>query len=386
MLICEQFIGNQTLELIFMKKIIVLSLVLLGFCQVKSLAQNENGRYKKQTKINKQAVTAPAKTTKQEEFLPPLQLKPEYEISAQQSVTDGSRNRYEPIRAINATVSAFDTTSVDEGDIRPVEVIETVKINGSDDVAMVATYYSIWSSKNIDPYGINVKNFEGVVDIELYNDAMGYHWSSPLNSGDITSNFGPRWRRLHAGVDLDLNIGDPVYSTFDGIVRVSGYDGRGYGKYLVVRHYNGLETLYGHLSQKFLESGTYVKAGDVIGKGGNTGRSTGSHLHYETRYEGKAFNPTYVFSFSGKNTKPVDQHVMISARVFDTYGEILPNEFNENVENEEEYRTTTWVTIREGDTLASIANFANISIQQLTKLNGMSSSTKLKIGRRLRIN
>ena len=175
-----------------MKKVIVLSLVLLGFCQVKSLAQNENGRYKKQTKINKQAVTAPAKTTKQEEFLPPLQLKPEYETSAQQSVTDGSRNRYEPIRAINATVSAFDTTSVDEGDIRPVEVIETVKINGSDDVAMVATYYSIWSSKNIDPYGINVKNFEGVVDIELYNDAMGYHWSSPLNSGDITSNLGPR--------------------------------------------------------------------------------------------------------------------------------------------------------------------------------------------------
>lgn len=377
---------NQTLELIFMKKVIILSLVLLGSSQVQLRAQNESGRYKKQTKIIKKVVTTIPKPAPQEDFLPPLRLKPEYETSTQQYVTDGGRNPYEPIRAINSTVSAFDTTSVDEGDIRPVEVIETVKINGSDDVAMVATYYSIWSSKNIDPYGINVKNFEGVVDIELYNDAMGYHWSSPLNSGDITSNFGPRSRRLHAGVDLDLTTGDPVYSTFDGIIRVSGYDSKGYGKYFVIRHYNGIETVYGHLSQKILESGTYVKAGDIIGKGGNTGRSTGSHLHYETRYEGKAFNPTYVFSFSGKNTKPVDQHVMISARVFDTYGEILPNEFNENVENEEAYRTTTWVTIREGDTLASIANFANISIQQLAKLNGMNTTAKLKIGRRLRIN
>lgn len=369
-----------------MKKVIILSLVLLGSSQVQLRAQNESGRYKKQTKIIKKVVTTIPKPAPQEDFLPPLRLKPEYETSTQQYVTDGGRNPYEPIRAINSTVSAFDTTSVDEGDIRPVEVIETVKINGSDDVAMVATYYSIWSSKNIDPYGINVKNFEGVVDIELYNDAMGYHWSSPLNSGDITSNFGPRSRRLHAGVDLDLTTGDPVYSTFDGIIRVSGYDSKGYGKYFVIRHYNGIETVYGHLSQKILESGTYVKAGDIIGKGGNTGRSTGSHLHYETRYEGKAFNPTYVFSFSGKNTKPVDQHVMISARVFDTYGEILPNEFNENVENEEAYRTTTWVTIREGDTLASIANFANISIQQLAKLNGMNTTAKLKIGRRLRIN
>jgi LysM repeat protein len=366
-----------------MKNLVLFLVVVLS---VKSVAAQESGRYNKKTPIPKRTISTPPQSKKNDDFLPPLRIKNDFENVRQETLPETTHGHFEPRRELNPTISAFDTTSVDEGELRPVEVIESVKINGADDVAMVATYYSIWSSKNIDPYGINIKKFEGVVDIELYNESLGYRWASPLNAPKITSNFGPRWRRLHAGVDLDLDTGDPVHTTFDGIVRVSGYDGRGYGKYLVVRHYNGIETVYGHLSAKNYESGNFVKAGDVIGKGGSTGHSTGSHLHYETRYEGKAFNPTYVFNFAGKDTKPVDQHVLISARVFDTYGEILPNEFNENVENEEEITTTTWVTIRAGDTLGSIANLANISIQQLAKMNGISTSTRLKVGRRLRIN
>ena len=75
------------------------------------------------------------------------------------------------------------------------------------------------------------------------------------------------------------------------------YERRGYGKYVVIRHDNGLETVYGHLSKQLVEENQLVKAGEVIGLGGNTGRSTGSHLHFETRFLGIAINPIYMFDF-----------------------------------------------------------------------------------------
>ena len=94
----------------------------------------------------------------------------------------------------------------------------------------------------------------------MYNTAAGRNWAAPLNTIRQTSPFGPRWGRLHAGVDLDLDTGDPIYSAFDGIVRVSNYNAGGYGNYVVVRHYNGFETLYGHMSARGAEPGTIVKS------------------------------------------------------------------------------------------------------------------------------
>lgn len=118
-------------------------------------------------------------------------------------------------------------------------------------------------------------------------------------SGKVTSGYGyrPRFRRMHRGVDLDLNTGDTVYAAFNGRVRIVNFERRGYGKYVVIRHDNGLETVYGHFSKHLVTRNQYVKAGEPIGLGGNTGRSYGSHLHFETRYLGVAINPAAIIDF-----------------------------------------------------------------------------------------
>lgn len=122
----------------------------------------------------------------------------------------------------------------------------------------------------------------------------------------VTSPYGyrRRFRRMHKGVDLKVQIGDTIYAAFDGRVRLTKFEGRrkGYGYYVVVRHTNDLETVYGHLSKFLVEPGAYVKAGDPIALGGNTGRSTGPHLHFETRYMGYAINPMAIFDFANNVT------------------------------------------------------------------------------------
>lgn len=127
-------------------------------------------------------------------------------------------------------------------------------------------------------------------------DVTGFHM--PV-SGKVTSGYGyrPRFRRMHRGVDLDLNTGDTVYAAFNGRVRIVNFERRGYGKYVVIRHDNGLETVYGHFSKHLVTRNQYVKAGEPIGLGGNTGRSYGSHLHFETRYLGVAINPAAIIDF-----------------------------------------------------------------------------------------
>jgi murein DD-endopeptidase MepM/ murein hydrolase activator NlpD len=369
-----------------LKNILLFTLCVGSF----TVSAQESGSFKKNPKINVKNNTGLYKEKeKKEEMLdelPKLKFNNDYVVEnvseAPAAVT--ASNKYEPSKALNPSVSSFDTTSIDEREPLIIEIEEETRPEGSDDFVSVATYYSIWDATNIDPYGIDAKEFDDVVDVELYNKDQGRFWSVPNNSPKLTSQFGPRWGRLHAGVDVDLETGDPVYATFDGIVRVSGYNNGGYGKFMVVRHYNGLETLYGHLSQQNYESGTYVKAGDQIGLGGSTGRSTGSHLHFETRYEGNPFNPTYVFNFSGAGSEPVGDHLLVSARVFDTYGLALGNEYGD-AGNKVTTRRTAWTTAHYGDSLYSIANRAGISVEKLAKMNGMRASSSLRAGRRLRI-
>lgn len=121
----------------------------------------------------------------------------------------------------------------------------------------------------------------------------------PTTHKIVTSKYGyrPKFGRFHKGVDVKLYIGDTVVSAFDGVVRVVKYDPKGYGNYIVVRHPNGLETIYGHLSKHLVHVNDVVKSGEAIGLGGNTGRSTGSHLHFETRIVGVAINPELMFDF-----------------------------------------------------------------------------------------
>ncbi|WP_339698999.1 M23 family metallopeptidase [Algoriphagus aquimarinus] len=229
-------------------------------------------------------------------------------------------------------------------------------------------YYSAWDSNKIDIYNFDPKTFKDTVNIQLYDEFLGYNWKMPLENTPVTSPYGYRWRRWHYGTDFDLTTGDPVYSGFDGIVRVKSYDRYGYGYYIVVRHKNGLETLYGHLSKQLVDIGQEIKAGDLIGKGGSTGKSTGSHLHYELRYRGLAFDPQKVYDFS--DSRILSQNYSITPALF---GNIV------------QARTNAYHKVRKGENLGSIARKYGVSVSSLTKLNGISTRSILKIGQNLRV-
>ncbi len=147
-----------------------------------------------------------------------------------------------------------------------------------------------WDSQFVNPYsGVEIPAVKDI-DVSTY---------VPPVPGAITSNYGyrRRFRRVHRGTDLRLSIGDTVVSAFDGKVRLTKYEGRGYGYYVVIRHDNGMETVYGHLSKFLVKPNQRVKAGEPIALGGNTGRSTGPHLHFETRFMGLPINPAAIIDF-----------------------------------------------------------------------------------------
>ena len=147
-----------------------------------------------------------------------------------------------------------------------------------------ADLYNEWSNK----YAHKATTLPDSFRISLKDFCM------PTSSRVLTSNFGARWGRQHKGLDVKVYIGDTIRAAFSGKIRIVRYEPRGYGKYVVIRHYNGLETIYGHMSAQLVEEEQEVRAGDPIGLGGNTGRSTGSHLHFETRLCGVALNPALI--------------------------------------------------------------------------------------------
>lgn len=247
-----------------------------------------------------------------------------------------------------------------------VEVAEKVLI---DSIWITAyEYYGLWDSHKINSYDFDPRDFKDTIPVNLYNSYYGSGWSAPLDKTKINSDFGMRRYRWHHGTDLKLNVGDPVRSVFDGIVRITSYDRYGYGHYVVVRHRNGLETLYGHLSKKEVKVGQEVSAGDIIGLGGSTGRSTGPHLHFEIRYQGLSINPIEIFDFDIGRIKAPTYN--ITAQSFD---------------HEIKMREAVYHRIRSGDNLSVIARRYGVRVSQITRLNGISTSTILKIGRRLQI-
>lgn len=155
-------------------------------------------------------------------------------------------------------------------------------------------YDDIWDHKNVNCYkGLSL---EHNYDINIKEFCM------PINKETIkvTSYYGYRkqFKRNHYGIDLKVYTGDTIYATFNGKIRISSYEGKGYGNYVVIRHFNGLETIYGHMSKRLVKDNDYVYAGMPIGLGGNTGRSTGSHLHLETRFCGIPIDPQKIFNFA----------------------------------------------------------------------------------------
>jgi len=193
--------------------------------------------------------------------------------------------------------------------------------------------------------------------------------------GKITSPFGPRRRRFHYGTDLKLQVGDTVVAAFEGKVRVKQYERRGYGYYLVLRHPNGLETVYGHLSKFLVEEGDSVAAGQPIALGGSTGRSTGSHLHFECRFIGHAIDPADIVDFN--NFCTFDDSYLFEKSKVDKIS-IHNNKYLA------QSGTFQYHRIRSGDTLATIAKKYRVSINQICRLNGIKPTSTLRVGKVLR--
>lgn len=154
-----------------------------------------------------------------------------------------------------------------------------------------------WDTTTLFPYKeVDMSSMPKSVVIDLVDSVTSYHCPYQ-GSVHPRGKYGPRRRRQHQGVDLPLKAGDPVYATFCGRVRISEYNKGGYGNLVIIRHDNGLETYYGHLSERMVEPNQWVEAGQIIGLGGSTGRSTGPHLHFETRYYGQSFDPERLIDF-----------------------------------------------------------------------------------------
>lgn len=230
--------------------------------------------------------------------------------------------------------------------------------------------YPNWSNQYVHAYG------KDVIIPETYTiDLTGFHMPTP--STRITSPFGPRWRRMHNGLDLKVNIGDTIVAAFDGKVRIVKYERRGYGKYVVIRHDNGLETVYGHLSKQLVEENQLVKAGEVIGLGGNTGRSTGSHLHFETRFLGIAINPVYMFDFP-------KQDIVADTYTFRRSKGGASSKTGAHDAQLASDGVIRYHKVKSGDTLSRIAKLRGVSISTLCKLNRITTKTILRPGQVLR--
>ena len=227
--------------------------------------------------------------------------------------------------------------------------------------------YPNWNNQYVHAYG------NAIIPDTYTIDLTGFHMPTP--STKITSPFGPRWRRMHNGLDLKVNIGDTIVAAFDGKVRIVKYERRGYGKYVVIRHDNGLETVYGHLSKQLVEENQLVKAGEVIGLGGNTGRSTGSHLHFETRFLGIAINPIYMFDFP-KQEIAADTYTFTRTQGSSKRAGSHDTQVADG--------TIRYHKVKSGDTLSRIAKLRGVSVSTLCKLNRIKPTTTLRIGQVLR--
>lgn len=225
------------------------------------------------------------------------------------------------------------------------------------------------------------------------------HFCMPTPSRVITSNFGSRWGRQHKGLDIKVYIGDTIRAAFSGKVRMVDYEASGYGKYIVIRHPNGLETIYGHLSKQLVKDNQIVHAGEVIGLGGNTGRSTGSHLHFETRLCGVALNPALLFDFRAQDVV-ADTYMFRKSSYERESGEAsrLRGKIGNGGYNNEEVRGSfaknemaqnysgdkLYHKVASGETLFSIAEKRGVTVEQLCKLNHLSKRSRVHSGQILR--
>lgn len=318
---------------------------------------------------------------------------------------------FDDLDSVNNILKNDDSISPDE----VADVVDSLKIEESE-IPSKDIYHN-WNNKDIRTGNTSSKFIKDTVLVLV---ADSHQFVFPYK-GKICSTFGPRGRRNHAGLDIKLSKGDPVVAAFDGVVRMAkNYSG--YGKLVVIRHYNGLETVYGHLSKISVKINQKVKAGDLVGLGGRTGRATTEHLHFETRYLGVAFHPLHVLNFDNyqlaydtlyvnrhtfkmtkvpvrkkpnspdfdDDFKPIDtipQIAMDTAKV-DSINTTVITE-NKNVTKQKEKTTvnkSNYHVIQPGDTLYAISRKYHVPVAKICDINKMKPTDVLSVGKKIRLN
>lgn len=242
-----------------------------------------------------------------------------------------------------------------------------------------------WNTSTYNPYKNTIKTYPFNIE---FSDSV---YASPINRAKVvTSHYGWRNRRPHKGIDIDLVTGDNVMSMLDGKVRYVKYHS-GHGRVIVIRHFNGLETVYAHLSKQLVKVNDTVKKGQIIGKGGTTGNARGSHLHLEVIYKGVYINPEYVFDF-GEDNKIKSKNIWVTKKWATPYvhnskrqtkGELCTT-YEEAIASKQE-QTQIYV-VRRGDTLSKISNKYQVSIRSLCRTNAIAKTSILKVGQKLVLN
>ena len=289
--------------------------------------------------------------------------------------------------------------------MRAIDSIALMRINSQEtltDIQLPAeALYPSWNNDYTRDYGVALPK-------EYRIDLRNFHM--PCDSRMVTSHYGYRrsFRRQHYGTDIKVFVGDTIRAAFSGKVRVvedQGYR-KGYGKYVIIRHTNGLETVYGHMSKHLCKPNQIVRAGDVIGLGGNTGRSTGSHLHFETRLLGEFIDPEKLFDFEAQDVKgdfyvfrsngrgtllagadieDGEQEMSEEAALALMAKEAESEAFQQQKRQEIQSKPHTHIhKVKSGETLSSIARKRGTTIDRLCRLNNIKRTTILRPGQILK--
>jgi murein DD-endopeptidase MepM/ murein hydrolase activator NlpD len=274
-------------------------------------------------------------------------------------------------------------------DLSIIKEIQEERVLAEGEIPADELYGGIWNHRYVNAYR-SMENIPDTFNVDLSNFTIP-------TTGHVTSNYGMRRlrrrTRMHYGIDLKVQTGDTIYAAFDGKVRVKQYERGGYGYYLTLRHINGLETVYGHLSKFLVEEDQVVKSGDPIALGGNTGRSTGSHLHFEMRFLGNPINPVFIVDFDNKvchrdtYTITADSYNKSSKGIdIRNIASSSSTRSNANVKNK--YADTGkagYYKVKNGDTLGKIAQKHGTTVSKLCKLNNMTTKTILRAGKSIRV-
>ncbi len=277
-----------------------------------------------------------------------------------------------------------DTTTVVSKPVKNDSIIKTANdtLQIKDSITVIPL--EMWDTTRFNPYKNQHKTFPFQIK---FSDST---YASPVKGKKvITSRYGWRRGRPHKGIDIDLVTGDHIMALFDGVVRFARYSS-GHGKTIVIRHFNGLETAYAHLSKYKVKANDTIKKGQIIGVGGTTGNARGSHLHLVISYKGNYINPEYLFDF-GKENKLRKQQVWVTKHWTTAHFHSSKRQseltyyksYEDALANHKAQSKKRIHIVRKGDTLSHISNTYRVSLMKLCKSNAISMNSILKIGKKL---